>query len=100
MHLNSLTYVLNIQLPVKALLDQVLEAPGLQEWFEGATETGNPDALLLALKMREKVGFDHGVFVKILPSEYSTSKLFSADYLSSVANCLKVIEVIFLLTNI
>nr|XP_027112751.1 rDNA transcriptional regulator pol5-like [Coffea arabica] len=77
------------KLPVKALLDQVLEAPGLQEWFEGATETGSPDALLLALKMREKVGFDHGVFVKILPSEYSTSKLFSADYLSSVANCLK-----------
>lgn len=77
------------KLPVKALLDQVLEAPGLQEWFEGATETGNPDALLLALKMREKVGFDHGVFAKLLPSEYSTSKLFSADYLSSVANCLK-----------
>lgn len=77
------------KLPVKALLDQVLEAPGLQEWFEGATESGNPDALLLALKFREKVGFDHGVFVKLLPSEYSTSKLFSADYLSSVANCLK-----------
>ncbi|KAL3515450.1 hypothetical protein ACH5RR_022352 [Cinchona calisaya] len=43
------------ELPVKALLDQVLEAPGLQEWFEGAIETGNPDALLLALKMPRRL---------------------------------------------
>ncbi|KAJ9549371.1 hypothetical protein OSB04_021914 [Centaurea solstitialis] len=42
------------KLPVEVVLKQVLEAPGLQEWFEGATEAGNPDALLLALKLREK----------------------------------------------
>lgn len=94
-----LTFLIIFQLPVKALLEQVLEAPGLQEWFGSAAETGNPDALLLAFKMREKVGFDHGVFGKLLPSEYSWSKLFSADYLSSVAICLKVTKVIFLLAN-
>ncbi|KAL3538735.1 hypothetical protein ACH5RR_002101 [Cinchona calisaya] len=77
------------KLPVKALLDQVLEAPGLQEWFEGATDTGNPDALLLAVKVRERVGIDREVFGKLLPSEYSASNLFSSEYLSSVANCLK-----------
>ncbi|XP_022024880.1 uncharacterized protein LOC110925221 [Helianthus annuus] len=30
------------QLPVEAVLLQVLEAPGLHEWFEGAIEAGNP----------------------------------------------------------
>lgn len=80
-----------IQLPVEALSNHVFEAPGLLEWFEGATEVGNPDALLLALKMREKAGVDDKTFGKLLPSPYSLSSLFSADHLSSVATCLKVI---------
>ncbi|CAK9136946.1 unnamed protein product [Ilex paraguariensis] len=77
------------KLPVEALLNQVLEAPGLQEWFEGATEVGNPDALFLALKMREKISVDSRVFGKLLPYPYCSNGLFSADHLSSLANCLK-----------
>ncbi|KAK6156707.1 hypothetical protein DH2020_010955 [Rehmannia glutinosa] len=57
----------NDVLPVEALLNHVLEAPGLQQWFEGATEVGNPDALLLALKLQEKVGVDYKCG-KLLPS--------------------------------
>ncbi|KAL1564588.1 DNA-directed DNA polymerase [Salvia divinorum] len=76
------------KLPEEALLKHLLEAPGLQEWFEGATEAGNPDALLLALKMQEKVSIDHR-FSKLLPSPFSKSALFASDYLSTIASCLK-----------
>ncbi|KAL1534429.1 DNA-directed DNA polymerase [Salvia divinorum] len=76
------------KLPEEALLEHLLEAPGLHEWFEGATEAGNPDALLLALKIHEKVSIDHK-FNKLLPSPFSKSALFAADYLSTVSSCLK-----------
>ncbi|CAA2961325.1 DNA polymerase V-like [Olea europaea subsp. europaea] len=77
------------KLPVEALLNHVLEAPGVQEWFEGATEVGNPDALLLAIKIQEKIGADVKAFSKVLPSPYNQRKLFSADHLSAISNCLK-----------
>ncbi|KAI3755493.1 hypothetical protein L1987_55294 [Smallanthus sonchifolius] len=80
---------LSEKLPVEVVLKQVLEAPGLLEWFEGAIEAGNPDALLLALKLREKVAADNKLFGKLLPESYSSSTLFSADHLSSLANCFK-----------
>ncbi|PQQ19747.1 DNA polymerase V [Prunus yedoensis var. nudiflora] len=73
----------------EALLNQVLEAPGLHEWLEGAIEVGNPDALLLALKIREKVSADSARFGKLLPDPFTPNKLFAADHLSSLANCLK-----------
>ncbi|XP_073123017.1 uncharacterized protein [Henckelia pumila] len=76
------------KLPVEALLNHVLEAPGIQEWFDGATETGNPDALNLALKIQEKVNVD-GKFGKLLPSPYSKSAFFAADHLSNISICLK-----------
>ncbi|GFY89461.1 DNA polymerase V family [Actinidia rufa] len=77
------------KLPVEILLNHVLETPGLQEWFKGANEIGNVDALHLALKMREKISVNSKVFGKLLPDPYSPSGLFSADHLSSLANCLK-----------
>ena len=43
-----------LQLPSEALLDHILEAPGIPQWFQEAIDVGNPDALLLALKIREK----------------------------------------------
>ncbi|BBH09251.1 DNA polymerase V family [Prunus dulcis] len=73
----------------EALLNQVLEAPGLHEWLEGAIEVGNPDALLLALKIREKVSADSARFGRLLPDPFTPNKLFAADHLSSLANCLK-----------
>ncbi|KAK7412192.1 hypothetical protein VNO78_03642 [Psophocarpus tetragonolobus] len=77
------------KLPADALVNHVLEAPGLQEWFEAAIEVGNPDALLLALKVREKISIDSSVFGKLLPNPFTSSQLFSADHLSSLSNCLK-----------
>ena len=79
-----------MQLLTEALLNNVLEAPGLAEWFAGATEVGNPDALLLALRIREKISVDSAVFGKLLPNPFSPEKLFAADHLSSLATSLKV----------
>ncbi|XAR73034.1 DNA-directed DNA polymerase [Bertholletia excelsa] len=76
------------KLPVEVLLNQVLEAPSLEEWLEGATEIGNPDALLLALKMRQKISVDHKVFGKLLPNPHTRTALFSTDHLSTLSNCL------------
>ncbi|XP_051146638.1 rDNA transcriptional regulator pol5 [Andrographis paniculata] len=76
------------QLPVEAVLNHVLKLPELEEWFDGATKTGNPDALLLALKIREKVNVDFKCG-KLLPSPYSKRDFFSADHLNNIANCLK-----------
>lgn len=69
----------------------MLEAPGIREWFEAATEVGNPDALLLALKLREKISADCSIFAKLLPNPVNPSRFFSVDHLSSLANCLKVL---------
>ncbi|XP_052191832.1 uncharacterized protein LOC127801057 isoform X2 [Diospyros lotus] len=77
------------KLPVEALLNHLLEAPGLYEWFEQANEVGNPDALLLVLKVRERVSVDGKVFGKLLPDPYSSTGFFSADHLASLANCFK-----------
>lgn len=85
-----------MQLHSEALLNQVLEAPGLHEWLEGAIEVGNPDALLLALKIREKVSADSARFGKLLPDPFTPNTLFAADHLSSLANCLKVVMVLLL----
>ena len=82
---------------MEILLNHVLETPGLQEWFKGANEIGNVDALHLALKMREKISVNSKVFGKLLPDPYSPSGFLSADHLSSLANCLKVIFRLILL---
>ncbi|KAK6916230.1 DNA polymerase V/Myb-binding protein 1A [Dillenia turbinata] len=76
-------------LPVEALSKQVLEASGVSEWFAGAIDAGNPDALHLALKLREKTAEDSLLFGDLLPHPFSTNKFFSADHLSNLANCLK-----------
>ncbi|KAJ0103191.1 hypothetical protein Patl1_04068 [Pistacia atlantica] len=78
-----------LQLPTDALLSHVLQAPGLHEWFEGANEVGNPDALLLALRIQEKISVNSKIFGELLPTPFGSSKLFAADHLSSPVNCLK-----------
>ncbi|EEF44083.1 DNA binding protein, putative [Ricinus communis] len=77
------------KLPIEALLNHILETPGLREWFGGAMDVGNPDALLLALKIQEKISVDSLMFGNILPHLFSPSRLFAYDHLSSLANCLK-----------
>ncbi|KAG5254028.1 DNA polymerase [Salix suchowensis] len=77
------------KLPTEAVLNHILEAPRLREWYECDPDAGNPDALLLALRIREKVSVDSEIFGKILPHPFSPSRLFASDHLSSITNCLK-----------
>jgi DNA polymerase phi len=77
------------KLPTEPVVTHVMEAPELYKWFEQATEVGNPDALLLALKLHEKVSVDHPIFSKLLPVPFSSGKFFSADHLTAIGNCLK-----------
>ncbi|KAF9665861.1 hypothetical protein SADUNF_Sadunf16G0168800 [Salix dunnii] len=77
------------KLPTEAVMNHVLEAPRLRQWFEGDPDAGNPDALLLALRIREKVSVDSEIFGKMLPHPFSPSRLFASDHLSSITNCLK-----------
>ncbi|KAL9266042.1 rDNA transcriptional regulator pol5-like protein [Drosera capensis] len=77
------------KLPADVVVNHVLEAPGLKEWFEGANDAGNPDALLLALKMCEKIPADSKVVGKLLPCPYSPGKFFTSSHFSSIINCFK-----------
>lgn len=80
-----------MQLPTEAVLNHILEAPRLREWFEGGIDAGNPDALLLALRIREKISIDSEMFGNFLPHPFSPSRLFVPGHLTSIINCLKVI---------
>lgn len=84
-------YYVSLQFPAEAVLKHILEAPRLREWFEGGADSGNPDALLLALRIRDKIAVDSEMFGMILPYPFSPSKLFTSDHLSSIINRLKVI---------
>lgn len=92
--------ILFFQLPFEALLNHVIKAPGLSEWFEAAAEVGNPDALLLALKVQEKISIDGSMSGKLLPIPFSSSQLFCADHLSSLSNCLKVAFIYLCVANL
>lgn len=81
---------ISMQLPFEGVLTHVIVAPGVQEWFDGAAENGNPDALLLALKIREKISASNPSFGKLLPNPFSPSKFFSSDHLFSLVNLMKV----------
>lgn len=77
------------KLPSEAVISHVVGAPGIHEWFAGATESGNPDALLLALKIRERISGDNTVYGKLLPNPFSASKFFTSEHLSYLSNCFK-----------
>ncbi|CAN6455380.1 unnamed protein product [Victoria cruziana] len=76
-------------LPVDAVEAHVLEAPALADWFEKAISNENPDALHLALKLREKTSAENKIFCKLLPSPFTPNNLFTLDLLSSLLPCLK-----------
>lgn len=80
-----------MQLPDEALPTEVLKAPGMHEWFENASEIGDPDALFLALKLQERLNTDGEMFAKLLPAPFSPDNFFTRDHLLSIALCFKVI---------
>ncbi|RZC57897.1 hypothetical protein C5167_005198 [Papaver somniferum] len=85
----SLILDLAEKLPVVALSSHVVEAPGMMEWFKHAMEVGNPEALLLALKLREKISSDSDIFGGLLPKPFGPDKMFTAEHLNSLVPCFK-----------
>ncbi|XP_065870182.1 uncharacterized protein [Euphorbia lathyris] len=77
------------KLSCDTLMDLVHDIPSMEEWFNRAMKAGNPDALLLALKIREKMDAETILFGDILPVPFTPSRLFSSDHLSSITNCLQ-----------
>ncbi|CAI0425340.1 unnamed protein product [Linum tenue] len=87
----AVTVILELaeKMQVDHLLNHILEAPGLSDWFNDAVDAGNPDALLLALRVREKVSVDSLKFGKILPHPFSPARFFSSDHLTLLTQCWK-----------
>ncbi|KAG6425009.1 hypothetical protein SASPL_115432 [Salvia splendens] len=85
------------KLPEEALLKHLLEAPGLQEWFEGATETGNPDALSLALKIQEKL--PEGIYL-LSARVHSVWPVLVSYHLPDVVNLQKNLQIRFKLLTL
>ncbi|XP_078169709.1 uncharacterized protein LOC144564074 [Carex rostrata] len=77
------------KLPEEAVLTEVLEAPGLKDWFERAAKDGDPDALFLALKLQERVNTENDVFGNLLPCPFSADKFFARDHLLFLSPCFK-----------
>ncbi|KAI0488592.1 hypothetical protein KFK09_028430 [Dendrobium nobile] len=77
------------KLPVEAIKSHVLIAPGMQEWFQKAAETGNPDALFLALKLQERVSMDRETFGELLSLPLNAENFFSRENLQLLERCFK-----------
>ncbi|ERN18095.1 myb-binding protein 1A-like protein [Amborella trichopoda] len=77
------------KLPAQALSTHVLEASLLKEWFQRATDDGNPDVLLLAMKLQETLSGDDETFSKLWPCPFSPKNLFTIEALTSLVSCFK-----------
>jgi DNA polymerase phi len=82
--------MLLLQLPEEAVLTEVLEAPGMKDWFEKAAQVGDPDALYLALKLQERLNTENDVFRNLLPCPFSADKFFARNHLLYLSPCFKV----------
>uniref|UniRef100_A0ACD5TCC4 Uncharacterized protein n=2 Tax=Avena sativa TaxID=4498 RepID=A0ACD5TCC4_AVESA len=77
------------KLPDEAILAEVLESPGVQDWFNRAANVGDPDALFLALKFQERTNVQKEMFGKLLPYPFSPDNFFTEEHLLSIAACFK-----------
>lgn len=77
------------KLPDEAIISEVLEAPGVQDWFNRAADVGDPDALFLALKLQERTSVQKEIFGKLLPYPFSSDNFFAEHHLKSIAACFK-----------
>ncbi|TVU33504.1 hypothetical protein EJB05_25327 [Eragrostis curvula] len=77
------------KLPDEAIISEVIEAPVVQDWFAGAADAGDPDALFLALKLQERTSVQKEIFGSLLPYPFSPDAFFAKEHLQSVAACFK-----------
>ncbi|XP_062218145.1 uncharacterized protein LOC133918324 [Phragmites australis] len=77
------------KLPDEAIISEVLKAPGVQDWFNGAADVGDPDALFLALKLQERTNVQKEIFGRLLPYPFGPDNFLAKEHLQSIAACFK-----------
>ncbi|XP_059063372.1 uncharacterized protein LOC131044158 isoform X2 [Cryptomeria japonica] len=77
------------RVPRKVLLTRILKASLLKEWLQKDPVTGNPDALLLALKLFDKLPLEMRNLCKMIPHVCSLSDLFTPDNMLLLVPSLK-----------
>ncbi|XP_020575481.1 myb-binding protein 1A [Phalaenopsis equestris] len=77
------------KLPIEAIKNHVVVAPGVHEWLQKALETGNPDALFFALKLQERVSLGRETFGELLPHPFNAENFFSGENLQHLERCFK-----------
>uniref|UniRef100_A0A0D6QZH6 DNA polymerase V n=1 Tax=Araucaria cunninghamii TaxID=56994 RepID=A0A0D6QZH6_ARACU len=77
------------RVPRSVLLTNILEAPLLKDWLQKDPGNGNPDALLLALKLYDKLPSEMRNLCKILPPVNSLGDLFTTDHMLLLVSSLK-----------
>lgn len=71
------------------LLTSILEAPLLKDWLQKVPESGNPDALLLALKLHDKHPSEIRNLCKMLSHACNPSDLFTPENMLRLVPALK-----------
>lgn len=74
---------------ISVLLNSILEAPLLKDWLQKVPESGNPDALLLALKLHDKLPSEIRNLCKILSHVSNPSDLFTPEHMLRLVPALK-----------
>jgi hypothetical protein len=71
------------------LLIELIEAPLLKDWLQKVSESGNSDALLLALKLHEKILSEMRNICKMLSHACNLSDLFTPDHMLLFSSCIE-----------
>eukprot|EP01018_Ginkgo_biloba_P010689 Gb_31883 [translate_table: standard] len=88
---SAVTIILDLvdRVPTTMLLTGILEAPLLKDWLRKDPDSGNPDSLLLALKLHDKLPLELGNMCKFLPQSCSLNDLFTPEHMLFLVPCLK-----------
>lgn len=74
---------------INVLSTGILEAPLLKDWLKKVPESGNPDALLLALKLHDKLPLEMRNLCKMLSHACNPSDLFTPEHMLLLVPALK-----------
>lgn len=79
-----------VQLPVSAVGDTICAAPLFNEWLQKELENQNPEALLLALELHEKLPAHTLKGCSLIPESGDLQDIFLPSYLANISPLLKV----------
>lgn len=74
---------------ISVLLTGILEAPLLKDWLQKVPESGNPEALLLTLKLHDKLPSEMRNLCKMISHAFNPSDLFTPEHMLLLVPALK-----------